>query len=154
MTLVRGDFVICGWKRHFLDIFQYTVYNFSIIFISPKCLIMHCIFALTIVQLLHNSLHKHKPDFTSCMWGGLLHQVTLLRVCSAYAVHVWYVSGGRSSTDCDFTQESTTDPWLFTTNTFIHYFDFESKHCYSKWLFSIVILFLHSTVIQSFIDVF
>ncbi len=29
---------------------------------------------------------------------------------------------------CAFTQESATDLWLFTTNTFIHYFDFKSKH--------------------------
>ncbi len=42
---------------------------------------------------------------------------------------------------------------LFTTNTtFIHYFDFKSKHGYWKSFFSIVI-FYQSTVSQSFIDV-
>ncbi len=34
------------------------------------------------------------------------------------------------------TWESAPDPWPFTTNTtFIHYFDFKSKHCYFKMLF-------------------
>ncbi len=43
---------------------------------------------------------------------------------------------------CAFIWESAPDPWLFTTNTtFIHYFDFKSKHCYLKCFFSIVIFF-------------
>ncbi len=42
----------------------------------------------------------------------------------------------------------------FTTNTtFIHYFEFKSKHCYWKCFFSIVIFFYQSIVSQSFIDV-
>ncbi len=45
-------------------------------------------------------------------------------------------------TVCAFIWESAPDPWLFTTNTtFIHYFDFKSKHCYLKCFFSIVIFF-------------
>ncbi len=53
----RGVFNLRGRWGHFLDIFQkYT-------FISPKCLIIQCIFVFTIVQLLQKSL-QHKPDFT------------------------------------------------------------------------------------------
>ncbi len=55
---------------------------FKYIFISPKGLIMHCIFVLTIVQLLHNSLHTHKPDLMSGVWGGLLHRVHRVRCWS------------------------------------------------------------------------
>uniref|UniRef100_A0A673IC59 Uncharacterized protein n=1 Tax=Sinocyclocheilus rhinocerous TaxID=307959 RepID=A0A673IC59_9TELE len=40
-----------GGGGHFFYIFQKSI------FISPKCLIMHCIFVFTIVLLLHNSLH-------------------------------------------------------------------------------------------------
>ncbi len=58
----RGFFNLRGGGGHFFDIFQ------KYLFISPKRLIMHCIFVLTILQLLHNSLHK--PDFMSCMWDG------------------------------------------------------------------------------------
>ncbi len=49
---MREDFFnLRGGGGHFLDIFQkYT-------FISPKCLIIQCIFVFTIVQLLQKSLH-------------------------------------------------------------------------------------------------
>ncbi len=40
---------------------------------------------------------QHKPDFMSCMWDGLLHQVHTYSVCSVYAVHVWYVSGAEAA---------------------------------------------------------
>ncbi len=91
-----------GGGGHFLDIFQkYT-------FISPKCLIIQCIFVFKIVQLLQKSLHS----------------TSLISHRSPLLIH------------------------LFTTNTtFIHYFDFKSKHCYWKCFF-IVILFSF-TVIQS-----
>ncbi len=147
--LLWGDFLIWrGEGRHFFDIFQkYT-------FILPKCLIMHCIFVLTIVQLLHNSLHTAQAWFHELYvrWptpGS--HILRLQCVCSPCVVR----KRCRSSTDWAFTQKSATDPWLFTTNTtFIHYFDFKSKLCYLKCFFSIVMIFLRSTVLQTFIDVF
>ncbi len=112
-------------------------------------MIFHCSFVLTIVQLLLNSLH------TAQAWFGELYEAFtpdshILCLQCVYSPCTQY-----QQTVHAFTQESTTDPWLFTTNTtFIHYFDFKSKHCFLKCSFSIVILFLHSTVIQSFIDVF
>ncbi len=133
-----------GGGGHFLDIFQ------KYVFISPKCLIMHCIF-LTIVQLLHNSLHTAQAWF---------HELYVKRTFTpgSHILHLQSVclvrKRCRSSTDCAFTQESAPNPWLFTTNTFIHYFDLQSKHCHWKRFFSICDSFLHSTVIQSFIDVF
>ncbi len=98
---------------------------------------------------------QHKPDFHELYvrrpFTPGSHILRLQCVCSPCAV----CKRCGSSTDCAFTQESTTDPWPFTTNTLIHYFDFKSKNCYWKCFFSIVILFfLHSTVIQYFIDVF
>ncbi len=77
----RGFFNLRGGGGHFLDIFQ------KYIFISPKCLIMHYI-CCTIAYTLH------KPDFMSCMWDGLLHQVHTYSVCSPY---VWYVSGAEAA---------------------------------------------------------
>ncbi len=49
------------------------------IFISPKCLIMHCIF-VTIAYT------QHKPDFMSCMWDWPFTPGSHIPVCSAYAV--------------------------------------------------------------------
>ena len=119
---------------------------FKNIFISTKCLIMHCIFVLTIVLYCCTIAYtQHKPDLVSCevaFFTRFTHTPFVHKLC-------------RSSTDCAFTQESATDLWLFTTNTtFIHYFDFKSKRCFWKCFFSIVILFYHSTGIQSFIDIF
>ncbi len=146
--LWEGIFSFEGWRGAFFRHFSKNI------FISPKCLIMQCIFVLTIVQLWHNSLHTAQAWFHELYvrWPTLgSHILRLQCVCSPCAVR----KRCRSSTDCAFTQESATDPWLFTTNTtFIHYFDFKSKHCYLKCFFSIVILFLHSTAIQSFIYVF
>ncbi len=86
---------------------------------------------------------QHKLDFVCCMrWpfmpGSHIGLFRLQCVCSPCVVR----KRCRSSTDCAFTQESATDLWLFTTNTtFIHYFDFKSKHCHWKCFFSIVIIF-------------
>ncbi len=53
----RWLFNLRGGGGHFLDIFQkYT-------FISPKCLIIQCIFVFTIVQLLQKSLHTAQAWF-------------------------------------------------------------------------------------------
>ncbi len=62
----EGIFLFEGRKGAF---FFYIFQNY--IFISPKCLIMHCIFVLTIVQLLHNSLHTAQAWVMSSIWGGL-----------------------------------------------------------------------------------
>ncbi len=42
---------------------------------------------------------QHKPDFVSCIWGGLLFQVhtQAYSVCSVYAVHVQYASGAEAT---------------------------------------------------------
>ncbi len=45
------------WSLIYYNIFQ------KYIFLSPKCLVMHCIFVWTIVQLLHNSLHTAQAWF-------------------------------------------------------------------------------------------
>ncbi len=145
MTLVRGDFFnLRGGGGLFLSFFKKNI------FISPKCLIMQCIFAFTILQLLHNSLHTAQACFRELYvrWPFTpgSHILRLQCVCSPCAE--------AARTHCAFTKESAPDLWLFTTNTFIHYFDFKCKHCYWKCFFSIVILFLHSAVLQSFIDVF
>ncbi len=121
-------------------------------------MIMHCIFVLTIVQLLHNSLHTAQAWFHELysMWGGLLHQVHTYSVCSAYAVHVRYVSGAESARTvlshgslqlirgCLLQTQHLSiilisNPNIVTENAFS-----------ALWFF----FFLHSTVIQSFIDVF
>ncbi len=76
-------------------------------------------------------LTQHKPDFVSCIRGGLLHQVHTYSICSAYAVHVWYRSGTESAqTVHAFTQKSILIRGCLPRTTFIHYFDFKYKHCY------------------------
>ncbi len=91
-----------------------------------------------------NSLHTAQAWFCELymrwtfMPGSHIGLFRLQCVCSPCVVR----KRCRSSTDCAFTQESATDLWLFTTNTtFIHYFDFKSKHCHWKCFFSIVIIF-------------
>ncbi len=61
------------------------------------------------------------------MPGSHIGLLSLQCVCSPCVV---CVSGAEAALTA-FTQESATDLWLFTTNTtFIHYFDFKSKHCH------------------------
>ncbi len=89
----EGDFLIWGVEGgHFLDIFL------KYIFISPKCLIMHCIFVLTIIQLLHNSLHTAEAWFHELYvrWPTQgSHILRLQCVCSQCAVHT--VSGAEAA---------------------------------------------------------
>ncbi len=71
----RGFFYFRGGGGHFLDIFQ------KYAFISPKCLIIQCIFVFTIVQLLQKSLHtQHKPQQVVHYWSICLPQTQHLSV--------------------------------------------------------------------------
>lgn len=86
MTCERGFFNLRGGEgilffRHF------KIY----IFISPKCLIMHCIFVLTFVKLLHNSLQTAQAWFHELYVRQCYTRFTHT-VCSVYAVYVQYVS--------------------------------------------------------------
>ncbi len=58
--------------KNFFDIFQ------KYIFISSKCLLMHCIFVLTIVQLLHNNLHMAQAWFREL--GGVANNISVILV--------------------------------------------------------------------------
>ncbi len=129
--LVKGIFLFEGWRGAFFWQFKNIYLSHLNVWSCTAFLFWQSCNCCTIAYT------QHKPDFMSCMWGGL-HQVHTYSVCSAYAVHVWYASGAETA----FTQESATDPWLFTTDTTcIYYFDFKSKHCYLKCFFGVVILF-------------
>ncbi len=113
---------------------------------TPKFLIMHCILFWQSCNCCTIAYTQHKHDFMSCMWGGL-HQLHTYSICSVYAVHVRYVSGAEAA----FTQESATDPWLFTTDNIYPLFWFQIQTWLLKMLFLHCDSFLHSPVIQSFI---
>ncbi len=110
-------------------------------------LIIHCIFVLTIVQLLHNSLHTAQAWFHDWIWGGLLHQVHTYSVWSPY---VWYISGAEAV----LTVLSHKSPLLIhgrlphLSISFISNLSIVTENTFSA------LWFLYSTVIQSFIDVF
>ncbi len=89
---------------------------------------------ILILQIIHFCFYNRAMSYSTSLifwavyevafYARFTHLFCLQCVCSPCAVR----KRCRSSTDCAFTQESATDLWLFTTNTFIHYFDFKSKH--------------------------
>ncbi len=87
-----------GSKCHFCRHFSRNIFIFF------KRLIMDWIFVLTIVQLLHNSLHTAQARFRElyeaafCTWFS--HILRLQCVCSPCAVH----KRCRSSMDCTVTE--------------------------------------------------
>ncbi len=130
----EGDFLIWGVEGEFFRHFFKNIYlsHLNVWSCSAFLFLQSC-----------NSLHRAQAWFCelymrwSFMPGSHIGLFRLQCVCSPCVVR----KRCRSSTDCAFTQESATDLWLFTTNTtFIHYFDFKSKHCHWKCFFSIVIV--------------
>ncbi len=91
---------------------------FKYIFISPKCLIMHCIFVLTTVQLLHNSLHTAQAWFHEQYgrWTGdgshILFSVRTQSMCGT--------PKRCRSTDC--TVKKSTFWKVLLTNVYIFFF--------------------------------
>ncbi len=106
---------------------------------------MHCIFVLTILQLLHIANIQHRPDFMSCMWGGL-HQVHILClqcVCSP-------CKRCRSSFHTGVCHWSVA---VYYRHNIYPLFWFQLQTLILKMLFQYCDSFLRSPVMQSFIDV-
>lgn len=145
MTLVWGIFFLiwgvgggCEGCWHF----------FKNIYLSHLNVCSCTAFFLTTVQLWQNSLHTAQALFCE-LYDLYVYQVHTYSVCSAHAVQVQYISSAEAAgAHCAFTQESATEPGLFTNTTFIHYFDCQiQKHSDNYF-------FLHSILIQSFTDLF
>ncbi len=87
-------FTFEGWRGAFCDIFQ--KYTFI-----PKCLIIHCIFVFTIMQLLHKSLHTAQAWFHT-------------------GVHYWYICSPQTQhlsiiliSNPNFVTENAFSLWFF-----------------------------------------
>ncbi len=110
------------------------------LFISPKCLVMQCMFVFTIVQLLHNSLHTAQAWFHELYvrWPFTpgSHILRLQYVCSPCVV----LNQHRL---CMLSHMSPY--WSVAVyhkhNIYFLFFYFTYKHCYWMCFFSIVILF-------------
>ncbi len=86
----RGLFNLRGGGGHFREIFQ------TYIFILPTFLTMHCIFVLTLDQLLHNSLHIAQAWFCELC----ARQCYIRFTHSPFAVRMQFMCGWAEHSFC------------------------------------------------------